>query len=102
MLCLVAAIDKEIRVKAFELSFCQPGCVLRFELCGQRQDPRSVMVAPVVQVDHDVHARRDDQLGEWIEIAADDQPIAFEVNALRLECRLSVLSGLNFPMPNGR
>ena len=35
-----------------------------------------------------MHARRDNQLGEWIEIAADDQPIALEVNALRLECQI--------------
>ena len=88
MLCLIASIDKEICVKAFELPFCQPRSILRFELCGQRQRTGSVMVAPVVQVNHAVYAGRDDQLGEWIEIAADDQPIALEVNTRCLECQI--------------
>src|SRR3569832_2323946 len=88
MLCLIASIDKEICVKAFELSFCQPRGISRFELCGQCQRTGSVMVAPVVQVNHALYAGRDAPLGEWNEIAADDQPIALEVNPRCLECQI--------------
>src|SRR3569623_1375645 len=46
------------------------------------------MVAPVVQVKNAVYSGRDDQLGEWIEIATADQTIALEVNHRSIECQI--------------